>query len=183
MISIRLPSIFLFSAFLFATLPANADYTPGTVYGLVTGTTDGGHLTVNGNGTEIPVKLYCVEAPVMTKVRKDRPWLAKSGQPFAGRAFMALSNKVLHKQVRIDILKIDRKRRAVAIVYLDGRNINLEMVAEGWGWASRKCQKRPPDAEYVAAEERARARKAGLWAQDNPQPPWEFKRMQKQEPK
>ena len=92
---------------------------------------------------------------------------------------MALSNKVLHKQVRLEIMKMDRHQRAVAVVLLDGRNINLEMVAEGWAWAKRNCNKLPADAKYIDAEEQARAKRAGLWSQDNPQPPWEFRKTRK----
>lgn len=134
---------------------------------------------MNNEGTEISVRLSCIDAPVITKIRKNEPWLSKPGQPFAGRAFMALSNKVLHKQVQLEILKIDRRQRAVAVVVLDGRNINLEMVAEGWAWARRDCRKQPVDTKYMAAEEQARAKKAGLWSQDNPQPPWEFRKLRK----
>jgi micrococcal nuclease len=70
-----------------------------------------------------------------------------------------------------------------AIVFLGGRNINLEMIGEGWAWASQKSHKRPEGAEFIRAEEQARSRKMGLWSQDNPQPPWEFRKMRKIENK
>jgi len=34
------------------------------------------------------------------------------------------------KQVKVDIFDIDRYRRMVGIIYLNDRNINLEMVYE-----------------------------------------------------
>lgn len=160
---------------------AHADRPIGSVYGMVVSTSDGNHLTVDNNGTEIVVRLHCIDAPVITKVHRNQPWLSRPGQPFAGKAFMALSNKVLHKQVRLDILKIDHRQEAIAVVYLDGRNINFEMVAEGWAWADPKCKKRPADSDYVAAEELARAKKLGIWSQDKPLPPWEFRKLLKQD--
>ena len=172
----RLLVPFFFPALLSPVWPVHADEPIGTVIGIVTSTTDGSHITVNNNGTEIFVQLHCIDAPVITKIRRNEPWLSKPGQPYAGRAFMSLSNKVLHKQVRLDIMRMNHHHQAVAIVWVEDRNINLEMVAEGWVWADRKCKKRPADAEYVVAEEQARSRKAGLWAQENPQSPWEFRK-------
>ncbi len=151
----------------------------GALDGMVVSVSDGRHLTVNNNGTEVYVRLHGIDAPVITKVQRNEPWLSKPGQPFAGRAFIALSNKVLHKQVRIEIMKISRGERMVAVVFLGERNINLEMVAEGWAWASRNSSKRPEDSAYILAEEQARSKRMGLWSQENPQPPWEFRKMRK----
>lgn len=157
------------------SVPASAGTPIGNLEGIVVNVTDGDHLTVSNDGTEIDVRLYGIDAPIITKLNKNKPWLSKQGQPFAARAFMALANKVLHKQVRLEIMHIDRHGRAVAIVLVDGRTINHEMVAEGWAWA---CQKQC-DREYVHAEEEARLKKLGLWVQNNPQPPWEFRKMVK----
>lgn len=34
-------------------------------------------------------------------------------------------------------------------------------------------------SEYITAEEQARKAGKGLWKQNNPQPPWEFRRLLK----
>lgn len=92
---------------------------------------------------------------------------------------MALSNMVLHRQVKLDIMKIDHHGRMVAVVYAGSKNINLEMIAEGWAWAAENLKKHSDAQEYFHAEEQARAKRVGLWAQDNPQPPWEFRKSRK----
>ena len=55
------------------------------------------------------------------------------------------------------------------------RNIELEMVVNGWAWVLRQysfdCE-----AEYLQAETDARRHRRGLWSVDNPEPPWSFKR-------
>lgn len=55
------------------------------------------------------------------------------------------------------------------------RNIELEMVVNGWAWVLRQysfdCE-----AEYLRAEADARHNRRGLWSIDNPEPPWSFKR-------
>jgi micrococcal nuclease len=165
----------------FNAVPASAKAPIGTLEGMVVNVSDGEHLTISNNGTDINVHLYGIHAPVITRVNKSKPWLSEPGQPYAGRAFMALSNKVLHQHVKLEIMRIDRHGRTVAIVLVDGHNINHEMVAEGWAWACQKHKSRHNDLEYIHAEEEARAKKLGLWAQSNPQPPWEFKKMAKAE--
>lgn len=151
------------------------------IEGLVVGISEGDLITVNSFGTEIKVRLYGIATPQTAKVDKFTGW-SKPGQPYAEEAFRALSLKVLHQMVRVDIrrtvvLQQDREQRqfALAVVYLDGRNINLEMVTEGWAWAYKKLITGPDFHAYLFAERRARARRVGLWNQDAPQPPWEFK--------
>jgi micrococcal nuclease len=162
-------------------IPASAKAPIGTLEGMVVNVSDGDHLTVSNDGTEINVRLYGVHAPILAKLNKNKPWLSEPGQPFAGRAFMALANKVLHKKVKLEIMRLGHHGRTVAIVLVDGHDINHEMVAEGWAWASRKAKSQNNDPEYKHAEEEARSKNLGLWAQNNPQPPWEFKKMTRAE--
>ncbi|MHC4322172.1 MAG: thermonuclease family protein [Planctomycetota bacterium] len=65
---------------------------------------------------------------------------------------------------------------ATSIVELDGLDINLEMVKRGYAWAYRKYLKRPYTSDYIEAEKRAREKGLGLWKDNNPVPPWEFRR-------
>jgi len=157
-------------------LPAAAASAIGTLEGMVINVSDGDHITVINNGTGIHVELYGINAPIMVKTDRFRTPHPPIGQPYSGRAFMALANKVLHKQVKIEILHMDYHGRAVAIVRVDGRNINHEMVAEGWAWACQKYKIQNNDPTYHQLEQEARSRRLGLWAQDNPVPPWEFRK-------
>ena len=77
------------------------------------------------------------------------------------------------------MMDIDKYKRLVCIVWLDNRNINSEMVSEGWAWAYRKYLERPHASEYIGTEEQARKERRGLWQQSNPQPPWEFRKSLK----
>lgn len=167
--------------FLFSFSPSVSAQPPAisTLEGLVVGVTEGDRITVNSFGTEIIVQLYGVAAPQTAKVDKFSGWY-KAGQPYAEDAFRALSIKVLHQQVKLEIRRTivfnkDHKQLALAVVYLDGRNINREMISEGRAWAFRKFTDKADLCEYLAAERHARARRHGLWQQESPQPPWEFK--------
>lgn len=147
--------------------------------GLVVGVNEGDRLTVNSFGTEIPVRLYGVAAPQTAKIDKFTGWY-KPGQPYAEDAFRALSIKVLHQQVKVEIRstlvsKGEPPQVAVAIIYLGGRNINLEMLNDGWAWIYKPLLNKSDYHKYSSVERLARSKKSGLWLQDNPQPPWDFR--------
>lgn len=151
-----------------------------TIEGTVTKVSDGDTIHVtDGLGTKVKVRFYGIDAPETEKSNKRTGHVSKSGQPYGEEAFRALQGKLQRQRVRLDIIDIDRYRRSVAIVWLGSRNINQEMVAEGWAWAYRQYLDSPYASEYIAAEEQARAKRFGLWQQNNPQPPWEFRKLQK----
>ena len=83
----------------------------------------------------------------------------------------------LSNGVKVDIIYIDRYKGMVGIIYLDKRDINLEMVRGGWAWAYREYLDRPYASAYLNAEKEARGKRSGLWIQANPQPPWEFRKL------
>jgi len=174
----------ILSCLLLFSFSSTASAQPGHVpkdilEGIVVGVSEGDRITVNSFGTEIFVRLYGIAAPQTAKVDKFTGW-HKAGQPFAEDAFRALSIKVLHQQVQLEIrrtlvFKNGARQMALAVVHLGGRNINLEMVADGYAWAYRALADGPNIHGYLAAEKYARSRNNGLWRQENPQPPWEFK--------
>ncbi|MCB1882060.1 MAG: thermonuclease family protein, partial [Gammaproteobacteria bacterium] len=69
----------------------------------------------------------------------------------------------------------DRYQRLVGRVFLDGRNINAEMVADGAAWVYRKYS---DDPELLELERQAREQGRGLWAlqEDQRVAPWEWRR-------
>ena len=58
------------------------------------------------------------------------------------------------------------------------RNIELEMIVNGWAWVVEQYSFERK-AEYFAAQADAQLHRRGLWQMDNPEPPWNFKRRQK----
>lgn len=58
------------------------------------------------------------------------------------------------------------------------RNIELEMVVNGWAWVVEQYSFER-EAEYFEAQEEAQRNRRGLWQMDNPEPPWSFKRRQR----
>lgn len=63
---------------------------------------------------------------------------------------------------------VDLYKQSIGIIYPNEKNINQEMVAEGWAWAYRQYLDRHYASEYIQEEEQSRGKKLGLWVQNNP---------------
>jgi endonuclease YncB( thermonuclease family) len=169
-------SIFL----LLFTLPAFAKEPTRSIDGIVSKISDGDTIHVTDSlGTKVKVRFYGIDAPETEKGNKKTGKISKQGQPYGEEAYRALQSKLERHRVRLDVMDTDRYGRTVSIVWLGSRNINLEMVQEGWAWAYTQYLDRPHASEYIQAEEQARKARKGLWQQSNPQPPWEFRKLQK----
>jgi len=153
-----------------------------TIEGVVAKVSDGDTIHLkDGLGTKVKVRLYGIDAAETEKSNKKTGRISKPGQPYGEEAFQALKSMIYRKQVKLEIMAIDQYKRSVGIVWLNGKNINQEMVAKGWAWAYRQYLDRPHASEYIQAEEQARDKRLGLWQQNNPEPPWEFRKRLKKE--
>lgn len=83
------------------------------------------------------------------------------------------------KQVRLDILDIDKYRRIVGMIYLGDRNINLEMIREGHAEAFVEYLKEPYRSEFMRAEREAKSAKRGVWSLPDYERPREFRKRLK----
>ena len=83
------------------------------------------------------------------------------------------------KKVKVDILDIDKYRRMVGMIYLNDRNINLEMVREGYAEAFIEYLKEPYRSEFLKVEQEARSMKKGIWSLPTYERPREFRKRLK----
>ena len=143
---------------------------------IVTRVSDGDTINVQDHlGTKLKVRLYGIDAPETEKANKKTGRVSKLGQAYGSEAREALSHKVYRQRVKLDVMDVDRYKRLVSMVRLGTRNINREMVAEGWAWAYRDYLSSAYASEFIGHEQQARSNRAGLWRQTNPVPPWEFR--------
>jgi hypothetical protein len=80
------------------------------------------------------------------------------------------------KQARVVEVDRDRYGRLVGRVYVDGLDVNAEMVRQGHAWVYRKYA---TDSELYALEREAREQRRGLWASDGNIPPWQWRAGQR----
>ncbi len=84
------------------------------------------------------------------------------------------------KQVTVEYEKRDRYGRIVGKVLLDGMDVCLEQVKAGFAWHYKKYrheQSLEDQRLYADAENKARYERLGLWRENNPNPPWEHRRL------
>ena len=76
-----------------------------------------------------------------------------------------LADLILNEIVHIESYGTDIENRVVAEIYLDGRNINLDMVRAGFAEVYSGGLHKDLDLEpYRRAEEEARKAGRGMWA-------------------
>ena len=181
--------IFLFRTFIFLFLIAGLTtfiITPAslatirTVTGTVTKVSDGDtiHLTTPEQ-TKLKVRLYGIDAPETPKINQRTGHVNKPGQPYGDEAWKALESKIMGKQVRLDIIDIDRYRRMVGIIWRDERNINLEMVNEGYAEAYVEYLKAPYRSKFIDAESEARSARKEIWSLPEYERPRDFRKRLK----
>ncbi len=98
-------------------------------------------------------------------------------QPFGNVAKKFTSDLCFGKEVRIiPTRKPDRYKRIIATVWIDTISLTKELVKSGLAWHFTNYSKDPLLAKL---EQQARANKQGLWKDQNPTPPWEWRQPKK----
>jgi len=121
--------------------------------------TDGDTITVTQNGFKSKIRLVGIDAPEKSR-KKHEP-----GQPFSQASTKHLAGLVLNKYVDIVPYGTDRYDRTLAVVYLDGKNVNLEMVKAGFAEVYRgKPAPGFDNGPYERAENEARSAGKGIWS-------------------
>lgn len=111
-----------------------------------------------------------------SKIRLDRIDAPESRQEYGKEATKHLRDLIFEKTVKICYDKKDRYGRILGLIFLGDRDINLEMVATGNAWHYRQFDK---TIAYSEAENDAREKRLGLWANPNPVNPQEWRKRSK----
>jgi micrococcal nuclease len=147
----------LLTALLLPPLVFSEDYK-----GWVVGITDGDTLTLLVDGKrQVKVRLAEIDTP-------------ESKQPYGKRAKQELSALAFNKIARVQVQDIDRYGRKVGRIFVDGVDVNAEMVRRGAAWVYRKYAR---DAQLFNLEDEAIQNKRGLWKLPESErvPPWEWR--------
>ena len=135
--------------------------------GVVTRIADGDSMTVvTPERRQIEVRLADIDAP-------------ERGQPFADRARQALGDLVFEKSVEVRFNDADNYGRIVGRVYAGNVDVSGEMLQRGLAWVYRDYVR---DQSLLAFEAEARKARRGLWAAEEPIPPWEWRRNARSAP-
>ncbi len=132
--------------------------------GRVVRVADGDTITVLAAGNvQEKIRFHGIDAP-------------EKGQAFGKAAGRFLSGLVAGRDVRVEYTKRDQYGRIVGKVFVDDRDINIEMLKAGFAWHYKHFDSNPI---YAKAEEEARAARRGLWQDKNPIEPHEFRKAKR----
>lgn len=96
----------------------------------------------------------------------------EKSQAFGTKAKQFTSDFCFGKQISIQQTDTDRYGRKICLVYVEGKELNLALVEAGYAWHYKKYS---TDMKYDTAEKAARSDRLGLWYDENPTPPWEWR--------
>jgi len=136
---------------------------------------DGDTIQIVGYNTEITLRLFAIDAPETSKKKHD------PGQPFGQAASRHLAGLVLNKTVQFKNCGTDRYGRTLAVVFVDGKDVNIDLLKAGLAEVYRGTPGTGPQmALYREAEKEARVAGRGMWAlKENYISPKEWRGRQK----
>lgn len=140
------------------------------INGRVIGVTDGDTIRLlTRDHTLYKIRLAGIDAP-------------EKNQAFGQRSKQALSECAIDKEARIDANKTDRYGRTVGKVIVNGVDCNLRQIKLGMAWHYKKYESEQ-DVEdrslYAQAEYLAQRDRLGLWAEQQPIAPWDYRKSKR----
>ena len=107
------------------------------------------------------------------KLRLDGIDAPEICQPGGQASRDALAQKVMGRQVQVDVRRYDTYGRALVKLRLNGTDVAAQMVGTGHAWSYRWQRQKGP---YAAEEDVARKQRKGLFSDPNPELPREFRK-------
>jgi micrococcal nuclease len=129
--------------------------------GKVTSVTDGNTITVIYSNKERQMKISGVDCPDLD-------------QPYGTEAKDFLVALIGGREIWVNVERMDHFNRSISKITLNGEDVAVQVVQAGLGWYDTRYSS---NVQIAEAQARARASKSGLWSQEKPIPPWEFRQM------
>jgi endonuclease YncB( thermonuclease family) len=140
--------------------------------GVVVKVKDGDTVTVlDGDKRQHEVRLAGIDAP-------------EKRQAFGQRSKQSLSDLAYMQKATVHFDKKDRYGREVGKILVGDLDVNLEQIKLGMAWVYRQYLRELSEGDrvlYDHAEGAAKLSGRGLWADQAPTPPWDFRREKKLE--
>lgn len=134
----------------------------GGVSGKVIAVIDGNTVeVVDKDNTTYKIVLAGVDSPELT-------------QEYGMEAKQYLEKMLLQKEVIVRFQGKDRKGNHIAVVLKDELDPRVELLKQGLAWTAEK----DPNPELEAYRATAQQKGKGLWKEENPTPPWIYRRQQ-----
>lgn len=157
----------LAGAALAACLSARAQ-APAVIAGKVISVQDGDTITVlDAEHVNYRIRLSGIDAP-------------EKGQAFGNVAREHLGALCAGRRITASCPKIDRYGRYVCTVWVGEIDLSLAQLRAGMAWHFKRYESEQGTEEraaYAQAENDARVARLGLWQENNPIPPWQWRAL------
>jgi endonuclease YncB( thermonuclease family) len=138
-----------------------------SMMGMVVSISDGDTITIlDDQKMQYKIRLSGIDAP-------------EKKQPYGNVSKSNLSKLIYGKLVHVTWNKKDRYGRIIGKVLLGDRDICLVQINDGYAWHYKSYEKEQNSIDrklYSESELNARDGRRGLWRDNNPTPPWDFRK-------
>jgi endonuclease YncB( thermonuclease family) len=139
-------------------------YSQTTLTAKVVGIKDGDTVVVlDSLNNQITLRLAEVDTP-------------EKSQPFGTKAKQFISDQIYLKTIKYVVTDTDRYGRSIAMIYYDEDNkyLSAEIIKAGMGWHYKRYS---TSKELALLEDNAKKNKIGLWIDNNPIEPSEWRKQ------
>ena len=149
---------------IFYSLSINAEELMGQVIKVI----DGDTITIlDASKEQFKIRLGGIDAP-------------EKNQAFGNVSKQSLSEMVAGKEVKVNYNKRGRYGRIIGKVLLNKEDVNLMQVKRGLAWHYKQYEREQEvedRALYAQGEYLAQKDRLGLWNDNKPMPPWDFRKI------
>ena len=131
------------------------------------------------DGDTVTVLLKTDEEKKQRKIRLATIDAPEYNQPFGKKSRRHLSDLVYRKEITINKMGQDRYGRIIAEIFVDGKNINVEQIRNGYAWHYKRHQRQQTYEQrivYSQAQNEAKEKRLGIWQLKKPIPPWAYRK-------
>lgn len=111
-----------------------------------------------------------------TRIRLDGIDCPETGQDYGQKAKQFVADLCAGKTIKIENKGIDRYKRVLGVVIVDGVNVNEELVRNGLAWHYKHFSK---STRLDSLERLAKSEKLNIWSVPDPIAPWDFRKQKK----
>jgi micrococcal nuclease len=148
---------YLLLIIIFFSIPVSSQ----TLEGKVVGITDGDTFKL------------LVQDSILHRIRVANIDCPEKKQPFSAKAKQFTSDAIFGKIVKVNVLSTDRYGRFIGVTtYNDSLILNRDLLKNGLAWHFVRYSN---DMTLEELELTARKKKIGLWQEESPIPPWEWR--------
>ena len=108
------------------------------------------------------------------KIRLTEIDAPERDQPYGSNSTEYLKSLLKEGMVDVDISGTDRYGRKLGRLYWQGIDINRELVSAGYAWVYDQYV---TDKSFYENQSKARNSKKGLWEDQNPLEPWNWRKL------